>query len=182
MNENITLAWVIYNENVPNYYNMTVKVDNENIKTQKPYALNRYTCGQIAFADFEVNSTDVEVDWAEVHQFALCAELKSGELGTTQTDCTDSTNVTVFNDSLMQGRVFYIDCLCMETSYCMHSFRSITYAADWVYKHFYLTLGLVIGAFIIIIGAAVSIISCTCYLGKKRKCCFKPKGERIHVL
>ena len=106
INENISLTWIIYGKNISNYYDVTVEMDNQTL-TQK-YTLDIHKCGPIVLADFKVNSTDVKMDWVEVHQFALCVVLKSAEFGTAQTDCTSSTNVKVFNDSLLQGTVLCI--------------------------------------------------------------------------
>ena len=113
MNENISLTWIIYGKNISNYYDMTVEMDNQTL-TQK-YTLDIHKCGPIVLADFKVNSTDVKMDWAEVHHFALCVVLKSAEFGTAQiTDCTSSTNVRVFKDSPLQGTV-----LCIAIVLCM---------------------------------------------------------------
>ena len=109
MNENISLTWIIYGKNVPNYYDIDVMMDT-GIMVRNMYTLKTYNCGEIALVDLEVNPTNVNVDWDEMHQFALCAVLKSGELGTAEIFCTNSTSVKAFNgmDSI-QGRATH-DC------------------------------------------------------------------------
>lgn len=109
MNEIISLKWTIYNQNVPNYYYISVKMGKQNIsEITSNYKLELYICELIVYADFEVNSTDVQVDGGIV-QFALCANLKEGELGKNIT-CTNATSVKI--DSKLQGN--HISCLCMD--------------------------------------------------------------------
>ena len=105
MNEMISLTWIVYGKNIPNNYGITVKMDNEDIssKTQN-YALNTSNYGQIALAEFEVNSTEVEVG---THQFVLCAVFKSGELQGTAKDYCAYSSVQVFSDCALHGIEVY---------------------------------------------------------------------------
>lgn len=107
MNENISLTWIVYGKNIPNNYDIIVEMDDEDIssKTQK-YSLNTSNIdGKIALANFEMNSTEVEVD---THQFVMCAVFKTGELAA-KNYCT-SSSVQVFSDCAIQGRGLLIVC------------------------------------------------------------------------
>ena len=189
MNENISLTWIIYGKDVPNYYDIDVMMDT-GIMVRNMYTLKTYNCGEIALVDFEVNPTNVNVDWDEVHQFALCAVSKSGELGTDNIVCTNSTNVKAFNDSPIQGRATLI--VCLLRCYIMYIIN-----ADWVNNNFGLVFGFAIAGlvesflFVTFIIIVVGIIICYNCFKRKSRCCQSKKssesdspqlGERIHVI
>ena len=176
MNENISMAWIIHGKNAFNFYHLTVLMDTGSIGTNM-YSLNTSNCGVIALAEFEVNSTYVNVDWAKVHRFALCAAFNSGELGTAEISCSDPTNVTIFND--LQGRATLI--VCAWGYYIMH----VIIYADWVNNNFGWAFGL---AIIALVGDSLFVILCIivgiclcCYDFKRKARCtsWKTSYERL---